>query len=119
MSMSRFPWADVAIAGVFNTPQAKRLQGKTSLGLNMDAILGALADAGMPLDELDGVSASGLSRQLVYDLSIGPAWTGGPHMIGIQAIWRLSVGFKRGMRETKKRIGIPWSAITFVRHPTA
>ena len=68
-----FPWARVAIAGVYNTQQAKRLPGTTSTGLQIDALLGALADAGLGIADLDGISASDRSRQLVYDLSIAPA----------------------------------------------
>lgn len=100
MSKPRFPWADVAIAGVYNTPQAKRLPGKSSLSLHIDAILGALADAGLPLDELDGVSAAERSRQLIYDLTLGPAWSAGVlNMIGIQALFEAAAAIASGQAD--------------------
>ena len=65
-----------AIVGVFNTPQARRLDGWTSHSLAIAAVRGALADAGLPLGCVDGISAGAESSQLVYELSVGPAWTG-------------------------------------------
>lgn len=65
-----------AIVGVYNTRQGRRLDGETSRGLAVKAILGALADAGLTLDDVDGISASPHSTSLIYDLRIGPAWQG-------------------------------------------
>jgi acetyl-CoA acetyltransferase len=62
--------------GVFNTPQARRLDGWTSRTLMLEAVRGALANAGLSLDDVDGVSASTQSSRLVHDLSVGPAWVG-------------------------------------------
>ena len=41
------PYRDVAIVGVHNTPQARRLAGHDSHSIGMDGVLGALADAGL------------------------------------------------------------------------
>lgn len=65
-----------AIVGVFNTVQARRLDGWTSQTLLLDAVQGALAQAGLSIDDVDGVSASAQSSRLVHDLSVGPAWVG-------------------------------------------
>ena len=40
------------------------------------AIRGALDDAGLSLDDVDGISAGPLSTALIYDLRLGPAWQG-------------------------------------------
>src|ERR1700761_2417534 len=65
-----------AIVGVHNTRQGRRLDGETSRSLALAAIRGALDDAGLTLDDVDGISASPLSTALIYDLRIGPAWQG-------------------------------------------
>ncbi|MGE0880451.1 MAG: thiolase family protein [Acidimicrobiia bacterium] len=49
-----FPKRQVAIAGVYNTKQGK-LPDRTSFSLQLEAIKGALADAGMTLDDIDGL----------------------------------------------------------------
>ena len=36
----------VAIVGAYNTAQARRLDGETSFSVTLDAVRGALADAG-------------------------------------------------------------------------
>jgi acetyl-CoA acetyltransferase len=65
-----------AVMGVFNTPQARRLDGWTSRTLMVSAVRGAVAAAGMTIDQIDGVSAGAHSNRLVHDLSVGPAWVG-------------------------------------------
>ena len=65
-----------AIVGVHNTRQGRRLDGETSRSLALQAIQGALDDAGLTLDDVDGISASPHSTSLIYDLRLGPAWQG-------------------------------------------
>ena len=65
-----------AIVGVHNTRQGRRLDGETSRSLALQAIRGALDDAGLNLEDVDGISAGPLSTALIYDLRIGPAWQG-------------------------------------------
>jgi acetyl-CoA acetyltransferase len=75
MSMTVSPCRAV-VAGVFNTRQARRLEGETSRSLAISAIAGALDDAGLTLADVDGVSAGAHGTSLMYDLRIGPAWLG-------------------------------------------
>lgn len=65
-----------AIVGVHNTRQARRLEGCTSHSLALEAIAGALDNAGLTLADVDGISAGFTGASLVYDLGIGPAWVG-------------------------------------------
>ncbi len=70
------PQRTAAIVGVYNTDQGRRLDGETSRGLALQAIKGALDDAGLRLQDVDGISAGPMSTALIYDLRIGPAWQG-------------------------------------------
>src|SRR5271155_4013463 len=71
------------IAGGYNTTQARQLDGATSRRLSVEAILGALADAALGLDDVDGISAGELSTELIYDLRLGPAWHGSGFGLGM------------------------------------
>ncbi|MGX7727824.1 thiolase family protein [Rhodococcus sp. 2H158] len=51
---------NVVIAGVHATPQAKQLPGRTSTDLALEAIHGALADAGLGIDDVDGIAVEWL-----------------------------------------------------------
>ncbi len=62
--------------GVHNTRQARRLSGETSRSLNVAATQAALADAGLTLEDVDGVSAGAEGNPLIYDFRLGPAWMG-------------------------------------------
>jgi acetyl-CoA acetyltransferase len=72
-----------AIVGAVNTAQARRLEGATSRTLAVAAVRAALDDAGLDIGAVDGISAGAESTPLVYDLSIGPAWTGTQHGLGM------------------------------------
>ncbi len=84
-----------AIVGVHNTRQGRRLDGETSRGLALQAIQGALADAGLRLDDVDGVSAGPLSTALIYDLRLGPAWQG--VAFGLGMITEAAAAIEHGM----------------------
>ena len=56
-----------AIAGVYNTKQGRRLEGETTRRLIVEAIRGALDDAGLDLDDVDGITSEG-TASLIYDL---------------------------------------------------
>lgn len=86
-----------AVVGVYNTRQARRLDGQTSRGLVIEAVRGALADAGLSLDDVDGVSAGGLSSAMIYDLRIGPAWQGSNFGLGM--ITEAAAAIEYGMAE--------------------
>jgi acetyl-CoA acetyltransferase len=73
-----------AIVGVHNTPQGRRLENATSRALLVQAALGALADAGLALEDVDGVNAEPDGAALIYDLSLGPAWLG--RQFGVAAV---------------------------------
>jgi acetyl-CoA acetyltransferase len=76
--VARHPYADVAIAAVFNTPQARVLEGHDSSSITLAAAIGVLAEAGLPAREVDGVVGT-LATELIYTLGIGPA---GAYAIG-------------------------------------
>ena len=50
--------AGARIVGVYTTQQARSLPDRTGFSLALEALNGALADAGMTLDEIDGFSSS-------------------------------------------------------------
>ena len=86
-----------AIVGVHNTRQGRRLDGETSRGLALKAIEGALSDAGLTLDDVDGISAGDLSTTLIYDLRIGPAWQG--LAFGVGMITEAATAIEHGMAD--------------------
>jgi acetyl-CoA acetyltransferase len=86
-----------AIVGVHNTRQGRRLDGETSRGLALKAIHGALGDAGLTLDDVDGISAGALSTTLIYDLRIGPAWQG--LGFGVGMITEAATAIEHGMAD--------------------
>lgn len=86
-----------AIVGVYNTRQARRLDGVTTRALTIEAVQGALADAGLTLDDVDGVSAGAQSAVLIYDLHIGPAWQGSSFGLGM--ITEAAAAIEYGMAE--------------------
>ncbi|MGO4443402.1 thiolase family protein [Mycobacterium sp. 2YAF39] len=71
-----------AIAGVYNTKQGRRLEGETTRRLTVEAVLGALDDAGMGLDDVDGITSE-QTAALIYDLRLGPAWQGSTFGVGM------------------------------------
>lgn len=65
------PYHEVAIAGVHNTTQARRLPGHTMATLLTDALYGACADAGVDVAEVDALVGQG-PAELAFDLGLGP-----------------------------------------------
>ncbi len=65
------PYRDVAIAGLCNTRQARRLEGATVRSLVTEAVEGACADAGIAPTELDGLVGQGVG-EITFDLGLGP-----------------------------------------------
>jgi acetyl-CoA acetyltransferase len=86
-----------AIVGVHNTRQGRRLDGETSRGLALKAVEGALRDAGLSLDDVDGINAGPQSTALIYDLRIGPAWQG--LGFGIGMITEAAAAIEHGMAD--------------------
>jgi acetyl-CoA acetyltransferase len=78
------PYHDVTIAGVYNTPQARRLPEHTSTSIALAGALGALADAGIAPDDVDGVVGPACA-EIALELGLGPC-TRRPSGLGIPAI---------------------------------
>lgn len=86
-----------AIVGVHNTRQARRLDGETSRSLALKAVRGALEDAGLSLDDVDGISAGASSTALMYDLRVGPAWLG--QGFGVGMVTEAVLAIEHGMAD--------------------
>jgi acetyl-CoA acetyltransferase len=78
------PFHDVAILGVHNTPQARRLAGHDSSSIALEAALGALTDAGLAVADVDGVVGQA-AADAVLELGLGPC-TRRPNGLGIPSI---------------------------------
>ena len=79
------PFRDVAIVGVHNTAQARRLPGQhDSTSIALEAAQGALADAGIATDEVDAVVGAA-AADAILELGLGPS-TRRPNGLGIPAI---------------------------------
>ena len=65
------PYRDVAIVGVHNTPQARELPGHDSSSIALEGVTGALADAGIPVAEVDGVVGE-FAADWILELGLGP-----------------------------------------------
>jgi acetyl-CoA acetyltransferase len=65
------PYRDVAIVGVHNTPQARELPGHDSSSIALEGATGALADAGIPVTEVDGVVGE-FAADWILELGLGP-----------------------------------------------
>lgn len=78
------PFRDVAILGVHNTPQARRLAGHDSSSIALQAALGALTDAGLAVADVDGVVGQA-AADAVLELGLGPC-TRRPNGLGIPSI---------------------------------
>jgi acetyl-CoA acetyltransferase len=78
------PFRDVAIAGVFNTRQARQLPEHDSTSIALVGALGALADAGISPAEVDGVVGPA-GAEIALELGLGPC-TRRPSGLGIPAL---------------------------------
>jgi acetyl-CoA acetyltransferase len=68
---------DVALVGVYATEQARRLPHRSSLDLAQESVLGAVADAGLRPEDVDGVAAD---------------WPGPGGAVGEAASWARVLG---------------------------
>ena len=71
--MAAHPYHDVAITGIFNTEQARVLEGEDSMSIAFKGGLGALADAGLGIRDVDGVVGQ-FANDFVYQARLSPAW---------------------------------------------
>jgi acetyl-CoA acetyltransferase len=92
---SRHTFHDVAICGIHNTRAARRLDGQDSRSITVEAALGALADAGLSLGQVDGVVGP-LAGDITYQARLGPIWRS-LAVLGIGAVfeaaWAIAAGF--------------------------
>src|SRR3954454_22018966 len=65
------PFRDVAIVGVHNTRQSRQLEGHDSLSIAVEGALGALSDAGIGIDEVDGIAGQ-FAAEMVLGARMGP-----------------------------------------------
>ena len=98
------PYDGVAIVGAYNTVQAKQLPNWTESGLVLDAIRGALGDAGLTPADVDGVNVSTwvsqLSSRTVCQWFGGrPSWTGTSHP-GIESVLEAAAAIQSGQAHT-------------------
>ena len=97
-TMARHPFHEVVIFGVYNTQQARVLDGHDSRSITFDAALGALADAGVAIRDVDGVIGAHGS-EFVYQARIGPVWRSMSGM-GIPAIIEAAGAIANGLATT-------------------
>ncbi|HXW34903.1 MAG TPA: thiolase family protein [Acidimicrobiales bacterium] len=82
--MTAHPFQDVAIVGVYNTVQAKRLPDHDAESIALEGAIGALEDAGIAPSEVDGVVGQ-FAAEAIVELAMG-ARTRRPNMLGIPAL---------------------------------
>jgi acetyl-CoA acetyltransferase len=99
---AKSPLHDVAIVGVYNTRQA-RVLGVPEMDVLVDAMRGALADAGLGFADLDGLNVSSSVRRVnpreaVQLVGGRPCWTGVE--IGIPAVLEAAFAIAGGLANT-------------------
>ena len=96
---------DVAVVGAFNTRQARLLPDETSLSITLDAIRGALADAGLAPHDVNGVNVNvGLASNvtafhMAHMLGGQPSWMGAARM-GVPAVLEAASAIGAGLCDT-------------------
>lgn len=93
----------VAIVGVYNTRQARVLEGADELSVLLDAMRGALASAGLSPDDVDGLNVTSSvqrmsSRRAVALFGGRSCWTGTD--VGIGAVLEAAGAIAQGQCET-------------------
>ena len=97
--------SDVVIVGAYNTAQARYLVGETSMTVTLDALRGAIADAGIDASEIDGVNVTaGMgpgqhTNNFVHLLGGRPMWTGNAHT-GVPQILEAAAAIAAGYCST-------------------
>jgi acetyl-CoA acetyltransferase len=94
----KHPFHDVAIVGVHNTKQARVLEGHDSRSITFDAGMGALADAGLGVRDIDGAVGQ-TGSDLLYQARSGPVWRS-YSATGIPAVLEVTAAIASGMAST-------------------
>jgi acetyl-CoA acetyltransferase len=93
--MSSHPYHDVAISGIFNTEQARVLEGEDSMSISFKGALGALADAGLEIRDVDGIVGQ-FAQDFAYQARLSPVWTSSSWQ-GIPAVLQAASAIASGM----------------------
>lgn len=93
--MATHPYHDVAITGIFNTEQARVLEHDDSMSIAFKGALGALADAGLGIRDVDGVVGQ-FANDYVYQARLSPTWVTSSWS-GIPAILQAATAIAAGM----------------------
>ncbi len=94
--MARHPFHDVALVGIYNTKQARVLEGHDGRSITMEAALGAVADAGLDPRDVDGVVGAGGVIDFVYQHRLGPVWRS-MSVAGIPAVLEAAAAIASGL----------------------
>ncbi len=106
---------DVAVAGVYETQQARRLPGRSAISLMLEAVNGALADAGLPIGAIDGVvgewpgpggnDAHPTSGDWAKQLGLTLRWVDDVYPAGPVALERARAAIRAGICNTVLVVG--------------
>ncbi|MSQ61100.1 MAG: thiolase family protein [Dehalococcoidia bacterium] len=99
--MGNIPLHDVAVVGVYNTKQARSLEGHTSRTITVEAIRGALDDAGMTLSDIDGLCIGGIgSRAFGYEAGLRHTWAANGGLVGVSGVLEAAAAISNGIVNT-------------------
>jgi acetyl-CoA acetyltransferase len=101
--LSAHPYRDVAIAGVFNTKQARRLDGETTMSVQLAASMGVLGVCGADRGDVDGVVGQ-FAPDLAYRLGVGPVYAD-IEPLGISGVMAAADAIAAGHCETVLVVG--------------
>ena len=108
--MSSHPFHDVAVAGVYNTEQARVLEGENSMSISFKGAFGALAVGGV-LDRLVGLAVRDIdgvvgqfANDFVYQARLSPAWVSSSWQ-GVPAVLHAAMAIATGMASNVLVIG--------------
>ncbi len=99
------PLHNVAIVGAYNTEQARRIPGASSDGLALQALRGALDDATLNVQDIDGIAAFFMEPELNSMLMAGqlghrPSWVAGNNRLGVALLTDAALAINAGLCST-------------------
>lgn len=96
--MARHPLHDVVIVGVHNTEQSKVLRDHDSRSIALAAAIGAVTDAGLAPDDIDGIVGP-LGNDYLHQHRLGPVWRS-LSPLGIPAVLEAAAAITCGLATT-------------------